>query len=523
MFVALNKMLGFLNSFLPIFLMFHFLLQMLVWGTEQFVVLGPTEPIVALLGTDITLPCCLSPLMSAEDREVRWFRSHISEAVFVFQNSMEQAEEQLAEYMGRTELISDFITEGRLAVKIYNVQIFDNGEYRCFFKKGNEHQEAILEVKVASLGSAPQLHLAGYEDGGILLACTTDGWFPQPQVQCRDNKGRKLPALSETQAQDGDGFLHVKATIVVQENSVRNVSCSICNTLLGQEKMSVIDIPESFFPRTSPWKKALIGILSVLGILLGISMFLRLKDRKNLKRLQQKMEAEHEAKKKLTMELERRKKLYDSEWRKAHIYVDWRKEHFQALTLTLDPASAHHDLILTEMKKSMIQIQRKKDQEEENCSVLGKEPIISGRYYWEVKVDTGKKANWYLGICRENANRKGWIRESPEKGFWVVRFQNGKFQAMTESTPGEDSPFLGQPPQCVGIFLDHEERDISFYNMSSTIEREHTWLHAEFRSPKFPRGRESGDMWLPHLASQAKRAQTPCSPVERQPIHTVQS
>uniref|UniRef100_F6TIB4 Ig-like domain-containing protein n=1 Tax=Monodelphis domestica TaxID=13616 RepID=F6TIB4_MONDO len=213
---------------------------------KQFVVLGPTEPIVALLGTDIILPCLLSPLMSAEHMEVRWFRSQFSEAVIVFQKGKEETDEQLVEYTGRTELISEFITEGRLAVKIYNVQISDNGKYQCYFRKGDVYEQASLEVKVAGLGSAPHLRLEGHEDGGVKLACMADGWFPQPQVQWRDNRGGKLSSLSETQAQDEAGFFHMKALIVVQESSVRNVSCSICNKLLSQEKISAIDIPEQF-------------------------------------------------------------------------------------------------------------------------------------------------------------------------------------------------------------------------------------------------------------------------------------
>ena len=36
--------------------------------------------------------------------------------------------------------------------------------------------------------------------------------------------------------------------------------------------------------------------------------------------------------------------------------------------------------------------------------MLGREPLTSGRHYWEVEV--GERASWALGVCRENANRK---------------------------------------------------------------------------------------------------------------------
>ncbi|XP_056670687.1 butyrophilin subfamily 1 member A1-like, partial [Monodelphis domestica] len=488
--------------------------------TEQFVVLGPTEPIVALLGTDIILPCRLFPLMSAEHMEVRWFRSQFSEAVFVFQKGKEETDEQLVEYTGRTELISEFISKGSLSVKIYNVQMSDNGKYQCYFRKGDVYEQASLEVKVAGkqfvwkdepflmgqyhvcLGSAPHLRLEGHEDGGVKLACMADGWFPQPQVQWRDNRGGKLSSLSETQAQDEAGFFHVKALIVVQESSVRNVSCSICNKLLSQEKISAIDIPESFFPKTSPWKKALSGILPVVGILLGVSIFFILKERKKVKKLLQENKEEQKAKGNiLGWPLCREESVagthsgeagasqtgdspasaegserplcvvfplvLGSSWPLSHAF-SWTcidLVPLSAVNVTLDPASAHPGLVLSRNGKDT-KVESARTSAEETFSVLGREPITSGRHYWEVKVEmeAQNKATWHLGICREGASRSGWVRESLEEGFWAVGCSDGIFWPIVSKQ--SVAPFLGKPPEQIGIFLDYEAGDVSFYNMT---------------------------------------------------------
>uniref|UniRef100_A0A5F8G295 Butyrophilin subfamily 1 member A1 n=1 Tax=Monodelphis domestica TaxID=13616 RepID=A0A5F8G295_MONDO len=446
-------MMGFLRSFLSRCLISLLILQMTVCVSEQFKVLGPTGPIVAILDTDVTLPCRLSPLMNAEHMDIRWLRSQFYEAVFVFQNGREQVGEQLVEYMGRTEFISDFIKEGRVAVKIYNVKMSDNGEYQCIFQEGDAYEKAVFEVKVASLGSAPRFHLEGYENGGIRLACTADGWFPQPQVQCRDNRGGKLPFLSETQAQDEAGFFHVKTLIVVQDSSVRNVSCSIYNPLLGQGKVSTIDISDN-----------------------------------------------------LRTELEKRKHLYDSAWRKAHIYADWRKQHFQAcsswplshafswtcidlvplsaVNVTLDPASAHPGLVLSRNGKVM-RVKNAVKSAEETFSVLGWGPITSGRCYWEVKVEmeAQNKATWHLGICREGASWSGLFRESPEMKFWAVGCSDGIFRPMTDECVL--SPSLGKPPEQIGIFLDCEAGDVSFYNMTDGSHI-YNFPPASFSSPVCP-------------------------------------
>lgn len=107
------------------------------------------DPIVAVLGGEAVLPCSLFPAVSAEDMELRWYRSKFSEAVFVYQNRQEQKEEQMAPYAGRTSLVGDLLNQGYAAVRIQRVQASDNGLYTCFFRKGGLYKKAGLELKVA--------------------------------------------------------------------------------------------------------------------------------------------------------------------------------------------------------------------------------------------------------------------------------------------------------------------------------------------------------------------------------------
>lgn len=57
--------------------------------------------------------------------------------------------------------------------------------------------------------------------------------------------GVKLPTLSESQTQDGDGLFYVEASLVVTDSSLGNVTCSIQNPFSGQEKVSAIFLPGS--------------------------------------------------------------------------------------------------------------------------------------------------------------------------------------------------------------------------------------------------------------------------------------
>lgn len=86
--------------------------------------------------------------------------------------------------------------------------------------------------------------------------------------------------------------------------------------------------------------------------------------------------------------------------------------------------------------------------------------FTSGRHYWEVEV--GDKTSWDLGVAQESVNRKGLVVLCPGDGFWAVCLRGGcEYRACAE--PAELLS-LPQRPRVVGVFLDHEDGTVSFYD-----------------------------------------------------------
>lgn len=453
------------------------LAQLPTWGSaDEFQVIGPSKPIVAMLGGEATLPCSLVPAMNAEDMELRWFHTKFSDAVFVYRNHREEYEEQMPQYTGRTSLVRELLTIGEAAVHIQKVQASDNGKYTCFFQKGGQYAEAILELQVAGMGSAPQVHIKGPEQDGVRVVCKASGWFPKPQVQWTDLSGKKFLEFSEAHAQDAAGLFSVEAALVVRDSSAGSVSCSVLNPILGQEKAMAVPIPEPFFPQASPWKAAFAASLTVLGLLLfwadgftRIEHSARLQEREKWEKLRWAKEQDQRAKEEalkardeLQEELGRRKTAYLAAWRKAQLYADWRKERFQAWPVTLDLESTDESLVLSSDKRSVTWKDTPVDSES-LCPVWGLEGIKSGRCYWEVEIRSGVDSWWSLGVGRERVTMKGFFTESPDMGFWVVKRIINKYYARTDSLQALS---LRQHPRRVGIFLDYSEGDVSFYNMT---------------------------------------------------------
>lgn len=91
--------------------------------------------------------------------------------------------------------------------------------------------------------------------------------------------------------------------------------------------------------------------------------------------------------------------------------------------------------------------------------VLGWEGYSSGRHYWEVNI--ANNGYWRVGMTTLDSRRHGRAPMSPGQGYWVLWRSAHHFYACTK--PETLLP-VGLVPQYMGIYLDYEEGQISFFN-----------------------------------------------------------
>ncbi|XP_027034095.2 butyrophilin subfamily 1 member A1-like isoform X3 [Tachysurus fulvidraco] len=401
--------------------------------TEQLQVVGPEEPLVAVAGEDLVLPCFIKPKTSAVDMTVEWMRiEEVASLVHLYRDHEDRNEDQVQSYIGRTSLFNEELQKGNASLKLSAIRLADEGEYKCLIEEKSWYDDITLHVIVEAHGSHPVIMMESFgNSGGINLVCESRGWNPEPDVLWLDREGDNLTAEDTQIHRDTEGF-NVKSRITVYDYSESNRF--YCRLQQQHHMMETEIIINSGVFGVLKWAVSIsvVACLFLIGLILTVFF-----GNKKASALQQEKQ-----------------------------HVELLKKKMFRVDVTLDPDTAHHQLILSADGKQVTRVDTAKDlpdspQRFKFPCVLGNQSFSSGRFYYEVQVKG--KTEWTLGVVKENINRKGYIARNPQNGFWTVGLRNeNQYKALAiPSVPLT----LREKVEVVGVFVNYEEGLVSFYDV----------------------------------------------------------
>ncbi|XP_066577976.1 butyrophilin subfamily 1 member A1-like [Amia ocellicauda] len=395
--------------------------QTSVSGSERFEVLGPRYPMAVYPGEDTVLPCYLSPNISAEDMEIRWFREDPFSPVCLYQYGRYDFEEQIPSYKGRAELFPEEFRKGNVSLRLKDIRGSDDGRYNCLVQSA----KALIDVVVRGQSSV-SLHSEG---GQTRLECRSEGWYPEPAVIWTDRDGHDVTSLSNTTVEADSRGLHTVSSFIPVKQESNVFTCLIRHAVPEEDWEPQLHIPRDFFPDPSGWMVSLflMAALTVAAAALLVIQWRRMD-------------------KKETM------------WLFKGLPKVWAD-------VTLDPDTAHCNLTLSEDGKRVREGERQDLPDNPQrfdfwSCVVSRESFTSGRHYWVVEVN----GECSIGVTKESAQRKGGFSFTPQQGYWGLNCYSSRLSALT--TPMKTLP-QSLLPKILGVCVDIEERQVFFFKVES--------------------------------------------------------
>ncbi|XP_056608579.1 butyrophilin subfamily 1 member A1-like isoform X2 [Triplophysa dalaica] len=419
----------------------------------EYEVIGPSAPVMTVSGEDVILPCSIKPNITAVNMRVEWIRLDLKDSiVHLYKDHKDINTDQLQSYRGRTQVFKEELEKGNTSLKLSRVQISDEGLYKCFIQSESWSDDITVELRVEAVGSVPVITVDGFDgSGGLHLQCESKGWYPEPDLVWLNSEGVTLTSESpDTHRVDTDCVSVMMETEIITSSK-----------MFHSWRSSVI----------------LISVAVVLCVIAGILISVFVWKQRELLREKQRIQNEDQ---RIQKEHEKLQRTVES--------VTSLLRNF-AVNVTLDADSAHPRLIVSRDGK---QVRYEEKQHEgvknedsgqnnkfdECLCVVGNEGFSSGCFYYEVQV---KGADWWcVGVTRESAQRKGWIRLYPQNGFWTVCLCFNSYYAHDDLRLS-----LSVNPDMIGVFVDYEKGRVSFYDVKSMCHI-HSFTDQSFTEKLYP-------------------------------------
>ncbi|XP_031647533.1 butyrophilin subfamily 1 member A1-like isoform X4 [Oncorhynchus kisutch] len=221
------------------------------------------QPIVALVGDDVILPCTLRHTVSAVYQSVEWQRPDLKpKEVHLYRDEKDDLVLQNPVFRGRTSLFKEELENGNTSLKLIRVKLSDAGNYTCYIPLLN-HQKTIIQLHVGAV-SRPVIIIGGMEGDEVVLRCEAEGCYPEPVMEWFDAQGRVLPAAGPTEtSRDREGCYTVTSHVIVPKSDNNTFTCRVQQLEIKHMKERQVHVPDQMFPKTchSCW-------LTVLGAVL---------------------------------------------------------------------------------------------------------------------------------------------------------------------------------------------------------------------------------------------------------------
>ncbi|XP_017166082.1 butyrophilin subfamily 2 member A2-like [Poecilia reticulata] len=403
--------------------------------------------------------------------EVRWYQGsdEFDTPVLLYKARVLDYSSQKALFAGRVsfglkEETSGGLKAGDVSLKLEKATIEDIGSYTCYVSSSVAYNSASVILTVTETGHQPLLSAVMRDDNKVNMSCQSDGWYPKPELSWSDSKKALIPA-NVMFSKNSAGFYSVHSWVLV--SSPFEVSCSV--GLFSEEpkeaRMRLENPPPLQEESGSSAGWVAFGIL--LGAMLATfgALYFVYSRKKAIKSKPGNDTTDGPS---LTNIPEENEPLLSKATRRSAALLEASKHYVNVqLVDTGNQLIKMKDSILRENADAEFP-----DGDRVTCltAVRGSPGFSSGRHYWEVCLTNATadllKKSWWIGVTdKHKIPHDESLSPSSKNGFWFLSSCPNQEDTLQFSTEPETFIYVQSKPKTVGVYLDFDNRELSFYNV----------------------------------------------------------
>ncbi|XP_075968519.1 butyrophilin subfamily 2 member A2-like isoform X1 [Anarhichas minor] len=419
-------------------------------------------PVRVQRGQTTTLPCWLNPPQSADGLEVSWYRRYYDSPVMYYRAKKFENASQEASYVGRVsfglkDAASVGLTAGDVSLKLEKATVEDAGDYTCYVSSEQGYDSESVSLIVTEMGTAPLLSAVWKEGNTVNMSCESEGWYPEPNLRWSDQK-QVLKPKSLKYSKDSSGLHSVHSWLLVSSSTEVSCSVGISDEQPKEARVRMENSPQTESGSSAAGWVLFALLLTAMLVLLGVLYFKRRGEKAKSNNDQIKSNNEP-AEENLTLLPKESDVIQLSAANKCYVNV------------TLEKTENQYILIRgSRLRDAQCDFP---DGQKVTCitAIKGTPGFSSGQHYWEVSLETAYptvdlKKSWWVGVTSATViSEKLDVSPTTSNGFWFLSSnpdKTGSFQFSTE--PNVLLPVYSRP-QTVGVFLNYDSGELSFYDV----------------------------------------------------------
>uniref|UniRef100_A0A3B4H154 Ig-like domain-containing protein n=1 Tax=Pundamilia nyererei TaxID=303518 RepID=A0A3B4H154_9CICH len=223
---------------------FHLLIHLNRAGSQ---VVGPHQPVVALVDDDVILPCHVEPAEDVTAQILEWTRSDLNPRfVHVWRSGQDLVNTRNPSYRGRSSLFINELKRGNISLKLSRVKLSDEGTYECSIPL-MEKKSFVKLVVASDAATSPVISLSGIDKNraGVVLQCESAGWYPEPELLWLDGEGNLLSTGPTETLRGPDDLYTVSSRVTVEKRHSNNITCRVQQRNTNQSRETHKHVPGS--------------------------------------------------------------------------------------------------------------------------------------------------------------------------------------------------------------------------------------------------------------------------------------